>query len=42
MGRIADAVGRTDWAGAKRWAVRLKYLDGIDEAIGERTENADT
>ena len=40
--RIGEAVSRADWMAAKRWAVRLKYLVGIEDAIAHRrTENAD-
>lgn len=38
---IEDAVGGCDWTGAKRWAVRLKYLAGIEDAIRQRAENAE-
>lgn len=39
MRMISDAVGRSDWTSAKTWAVRFKYLKGIDDAIDERAEN---
>lgn len=38
---IEEAVGVGDWTRARRWAVRLKYLLGIDDAIEQRAENAD-
>ena len=41
LGMIEDAVGREDWASAKRWAVRLKYLLTIRDAIQHRAENAE-
>lgn len=40
IGMIKDAIDGADWTGAKRWAVRLKYLVSIEDAIRGRAENA--
>lgn len=41
LGVIEDAVGGEDWTRAKTWAVRLKYLLTVDDAIRRRAENAE-
>ena len=41
VGMIEGAVGRSDWGAARAWAVRLKYLLSIEDAIRQRAENAE-
>ncbi|KAF8445939.1 hypothetical protein L210DRAFT_3758111 [Boletus edulis BED1] len=41
LGEIEAAVGVEDWTGAKRWAVRLKYLLAIGDALEQRAGNAE-
>jgi molecular chaperone HscB len=37
--QIEELVGRKDWESVKRVAIRLKYLQGIEMAIKNRSQN---